>query len=58
MNIKNNKWDTSKKLKEEDRLFKNFHWKILIEKIVKVDAVKILHREMQKTLKKCLNFKI
>jgi DnaJ-domain-containing protein 1 len=58
MNIKNNKWDTSKKLKEEDRLFKNFHWKILIEKIVKVDAVKILHREMQKTLKKYLNFKI
>jgi hypothetical protein len=58
MNIKNNNKSISEKFKEEDRQFKDGNYKIQIKKIKKMDPMMLIHSEIQKTLKKSMNFKI
>lgn len=58
MNIKNNNKSISEKSKEEDRQFKDGNYRTQIKKIEKMDPMTLIRSEIQKTLKKSMNFKI
>ena len=58
MNIKNNNKSISEKSKEEDRQFKDGNYRTKIKKIEKMDPMTLIRSEIQKTLKKSMNFKI
>ena len=58
MNIKSNNKSISEKSKEEDRQFKDGNYRTQIKKIEKMDLMTLIRSEIQKTLKKSMNFKI
>ena len=58
MNIKSNNKSISEKSKEEDRQFKEGNYRTQIIKLEKMDPMTLIRSEIQKTLKKSMNFKI